>query len=63
MLLVKYLWVAKYVHTLARLGVRLMIISYGSVTVQNGSRYSLVSKVKENQDIDPMLLQLKGEIQ
>ncbi|WMV08226.1 hypothetical protein MTR67_001611, partial [Solanum verrucosum] len=52
----------KEVHKLARLGVRLMSISNGGVTVQNGEESSLVVEVKENQDSDPVLLELKGAI-
>ncbi|WMV58889.1 hypothetical protein MTR67_052274 [Solanum verrucosum] len=43
-------------------GVRLMGISDGSVTVQNGEESSLVVEVKEKQDNDPILLQLKGAV-
>ncbi|WMV08817.1 hypothetical protein MTR67_002202 [Solanum verrucosum] len=46
---------AKDVHRLARLGVRLMSISHGGVTVLNGAESSLVVGVKENQDNDPNL--------
>ncbi len=53
---------AKDVHRLARLGVRLMSISDGGVTVQNGSKYSLVEEVKDKQDSDPILLELKGAV-
>uniref|UniRef100_M1DBS3 Retrotransposon protein n=1 Tax=Solanum tuberosum TaxID=4113 RepID=M1DBS3_SOLTU len=56
-------WLArlvKYVHNLARLGVYLMNISGDDGIVQNGSESSLVSEVKEKQDSDPILLQLKG---
>ncbi|WMV59104.1 hypothetical protein MTR67_052489 [Solanum verrucosum] len=53
---------AKDVHRLARLGVHLMSISYGGVTIQNGSESSLVAEVKEKQDSDPILLQLKGAV-
>ncbi|KAH0652823.1 hypothetical protein KY289_030501 [Solanum tuberosum] len=53
---------AKEVHRLARLVVRLMSISDGGVTVQNGSESSLVVEVKEKQDSDPILLELKGAI-
>ena len=49
----------KDVHRLARLGVRLMSISDNGVKVQNGVESSLVVKVKENQDGDPILLELK----
>ena len=50
----------KDVHRIARLGVCLMKISDDGVTVQNGSESSLVVEVKEKQDSDPILLQLKG---
>ena len=54
---------AKDVHRLARLGVRLMsIISNSGVTVQNGAESSLVVEVKEKQDSDPIFLQLKGAV-
>ncbi|WMV54778.1 hypothetical protein MTR67_048163 [Solanum verrucosum] len=53
---------AKDVHRLARLGVRLMSISDGGVTVQNGEESSLVVEVKEKQDTDPILLELKGAV-
>ncbi|WMV40836.1 hypothetical protein MTR67_034221 [Solanum verrucosum] len=53
---------AKDVHRLARLGVRLMSISDGGVTVQNGEKSSLVVVVKEKQDNDPILLELKGAV-
>ena len=49
-------------HMLARLGVHLMRISNSSVTVQNGAELSLVVEVKENQDSDPILLELKCEV-
>ena len=38
---------AKVVHQLTRLGVRLMSISNSGVTIQNGSKSSLVAEVKE----------------
>ncbi|KAH0719580.1 hypothetical protein KY285_015611 [Solanum tuberosum] len=53
---------AKDVHRLARLGVLLMSISDGGVTVQNGAESSLVEEVKEKQDNDLILLQLKGAV-
>jgi len=53
---------AKDVHQLARLGVCLTDTSYSGVIVQNGSKSSLVVAVKEKQDSDPILLQLKGAI-
>ena len=52
----------KDVHRLARLGVRLISISDNGVTVQNGEESSLVVEVKEMQDSDPMLLELKGAV-
>ena len=53
---------AKDVHRLARLGVRLMSISDGGVMVQNGAKSSLVVEVKEKQHSDPILLELKGAV-
>ncbi|WMV45982.1 hypothetical protein MTR67_039367 [Solanum verrucosum] len=53
---------AKDVQRLARLGVRLSSISDSGVTVQNGAKSSLVVDVKEMQDSDPMLLELKGAV-
>ncbi|KAH0650287.1 hypothetical protein KY284_030199 [Solanum tuberosum] len=53
---------AKDVHRLARLGVRLMSISDGGVTVHNGSESSLVVEVKVKQDSDMILLQLKSAV-
>ncbi|WMV45984.1 hypothetical protein MTR67_039369 [Solanum verrucosum] len=53
---------ANDVQRLARLGVRLMSISDGGVTVQNGAESSLVVEVKEMQDSDPILLELKGAV-
>ena len=50
----------KDVHRLARLGVRLMSISDSGVIVQKWVESSLVVEVKEMQDSDPMLLELKG---
>ncbi|KAH0650243.1 hypothetical protein KY284_030155 [Solanum tuberosum] len=52
----------KEVHSLVRLGVRLMSISYGGVTIQNGSEFSSVVEVKEYQDSDRILLQLKDAV-
>ena len=52
----------KDVHRLARLGVLLMSISYSGVTIQNGAKSFLIVEVKENQDSDPILLELKGEV-
>ncbi|WMV19602.1 hypothetical protein MTR67_012987 [Solanum verrucosum] len=53
---------AKDVHQLTRLGVRLLSISDGGVTVQNRSESSSVVEVKEKQDSDPIFLQLKGAV-
>ena len=39
-----------------------MSISDGGVTVQNRLESSLVVEVKEKQDSDPILLQLKGAV-
>ncbi|KAH0758120.1 hypothetical protein KY290_021613 [Solanum tuberosum] len=52
----------KDVHRLTRLGVLLMSITYSGVPVQNGSKSSLVVEVKEKQDSDPILLELKGAV-
>ena len=52
----------KDVHRLARSGFCLMRISDTGVTVHNGEQYSLVVEVKENQDIDQILLELKGAV-
>ncbi|WMV24382.1 hypothetical protein MTR67_017767 [Solanum verrucosum] len=40
-----------------------MSISDGGVTVQNGAKSSLVVEVKEKQDSDLILLELKGALQ
>ncbi|KAH0713646.1 hypothetical protein KY289_009605 [Solanum tuberosum] len=53
---------AKDVHRLAHLGVRLMSILDGGVTIQNVAETSLVVEVKEKQDSDPILLELKGAV-
>ncbi|WMV37595.1 hypothetical protein MTR67_030980 [Solanum verrucosum] len=53
---------ANDVHRLARLGVHVMSISGGCVTVKNGAESSLVVVVKEMQDSDPILLELKGAV-
>lgn len=50
------------IHKLARLGVHLMSISYGSLTIHNRAESSLVVEVKDKQDSDPILLELKGAI-
>ncbi|WMV24189.1 hypothetical protein MTR67_017574 [Solanum verrucosum] len=51
---------AKDVHRLSRQRVCFMSISEGGVTVQNGAASSLVVEVKEKQESDLILLQLKG---
>ncbi|WMV50864.1 hypothetical protein MTR67_044249 [Solanum verrucosum] len=53
---------ARDVHRLAHLGVHLMSISDGGVTVQNGAESSLVVRIKENQDSDLILLELKSAV-
>ncbi|KAH0669635.1 hypothetical protein KY289_024128 [Solanum tuberosum] len=53
---------AKDVHRLARLGVRLMDSTERGVVVMNGAESSLVSEVKENQDQDPILVELKANV-
>ena len=50
------------VHRLACLGVCLISISKSNVTVQNGVESSFVVEVNEKQDIDPILLELKGAV-
>ena len=52
----------KDVHTIARLGVCLMSILGSSVIIQNGEESSLVVEVKEKQDSDPILLELRGAV-
>ena len=39
-----------------------MSISDSGVTAQNGAKSSLVVEVKEKQDSDPILLELKGAV-
>ncbi|KAH0636311.1 hypothetical protein KY290_036738 [Solanum tuberosum] len=53
---------AKDVHRLAILGVRLMESNEGGVVVMNGAGSSLVSEVKEKQDQDPIWLELKENV-
>ena len=52
----------KDVHRLARLGVLLMSISDSGVTVQNGAESSFVLEVKEKQESDLILLELKSAV-
>ena len=51
---------SKDVHRLALLGVRFVGISENGLTVQNEAEVSLVVGVKEKQDSDPILLELKS---
>src|SRR5688572_15811 len=51
------------VHRLARLGVRLVDSSNGSVTIQNGSESSLLEDAKAKQDMDPSLVDLKKSVE
>jgi len=53
---------AKDVHRLVRLRVRLMDSTEGEVVVMNGAESSFVSEVKMKQDQDPILLELKANI-
>ncbi|KAH0633253.1 hypothetical protein KY284_036039 [Solanum tuberosum] len=53
---------AKDVHRLARLGVRLMDSTEGGLVVMNGAESSLVSEVKGKQDQDPISLELKANV-
>ena len=52
----------KDVHSISRLGVRLMSISDSGVTNQNEGESSLVVEVKEKQESDPIFIELKGAI-
>ena len=52
----------KDLHRLACLGVGLMSICDNGVTVQNEEDSSLVVEVKEKQDSDSILLELKGAV-
>ena len=51
------------VPRLARLGVRLVDSSDGSVTIQNGSESSLLEDVKAKQDMDPSFVDLKKSVE
>ena len=51
------------VHRLTRFGIHLMSISDSGVIVQNGAKCSFVMEVKERQDSDPILLELKTAVQ
>ena len=50
------------VHRVAKLGVRLMDSTEVGLVVTNGSKSSLVSEAKENQDQDPIFLELKSNV-
>ncbi|WMV50442.1 hypothetical protein MTR67_043827 [Solanum verrucosum] len=50
------------VHILSYLGVCMVDLEDGGVIVQNGSESSPVSDVKENQDNDPNLIELKNSV-
>ena len=52
----------KDAHSLARLDVRLISILDSDIAVENGVKSSLVVEVKEKQDSDPILLELKNAI-
>jgi len=53
---------AKDVHKLACLGVRLMYSTEEGVVVMNEVESSLVSEVKEKQDKDPIFLELNANV-
>ena len=53
---------ARDVHRLARLGVRLFDSAEGSIGVQSSSESSLVSEVKEKQYLDASLVRLKESV-
>lgn len=53
---------AKDMHRLVWLGVRLVDSEDGGVVVWNGLESYLIVEVKENQDQDPFLLQLKEDV-
>ena len=52
----------KDVYRIALLGVRLMSISKSCVIVESRATSSLAVEVKEKQDSDPILLELKGAV-
>ena len=53
---------AKYVHRLSRLGVRLIDSTSGGVSVHHSSASSLVVEVKKGQHIDLVLMELKDSV-
>ncbi|KAH0711565.1 hypothetical protein KY289_007524 [Solanum tuberosum] len=54
---------ARDVHRLACLGVRFTDSAEGGITVTSRAESSLMSEVKEKQDQDPILLELKANVQ
>ena len=52
----------KDIYRLSHFGVCLMSISNSGAAVQNGVEYYMVVRVKEKQDSDPILLELKGAV-
>ena len=54
---------AKDLNRLTCLGVRLMDFKLGAIVVTNGAESSLVSEVKEKQDQDLILHELKANVQ
>ena len=52
----------KDVHRLTLLGVVLISIPENGVTAQSGAESSFMVEVKEKQDSDPILLELKGAV-
>lgn len=49
-------------HSVTRLGVRLMNSIEGVLVVMNGAKSSLVQEIKGKQDQDSILLELKGNV-
>ena len=47
---------AKYIHRLARLGVKPMDSIEGGIVVTNGAVSSVASKLKEKKDQDPIMV-------
>ena len=52
----------KDIHWVAGLGVLLLSILDSGVTVHNGAESSLIVEVKEKQESDPILLELRNEV-
>ena len=53
---------AKDIHRLTRLGVRLIDSTKGGIMVTDGAKSSLVSEVKEKQNKDPIFLNWKENV-